>query len=233
MFYWGLVLFGASAALAAPVPVKPLRALERGWTELNLRVDIRNLTGSNDLGRIPEAELIRKMEDVNSIWAQCSVKFTPRYVSNVSAEKLKVPYQPQSQEDLGKIAVALNPDGYPALPVTVAGPWTFLDPGSGLYLSGLGWVFLNAKGLDRIGAMISATKIFDPTGVPILAHEIAHALSLPHSSIRDNLMGGAGTNDLTSEQCVQARRFVELALHEFVIGLEPEKVEEKLLTKRD
>ncbi len=216
----GLTL--SAAAWAVPTPPdakKDLIPLESGWPLISLYVDVRNLTGPGGTGTLPESKLASRIDEVNKIWSQCAIKFVVHSALNVSAEKLKIPYSPRSQDDLGKIAEALNPHGYhDAVPLTFAGPWNFYDSRSGLYLNGLGWVFTNNQGLDRIGAMVSATKIFIPAGGAIIAHELAHALSLPHVANPKNLMGPGGTEDLTEDQCKQARNFSEIALREFVVN---------------
>lgn len=207
----------SASAFAAPTPPKALLPLEPGLPELKLKVDFRNLMGPQNAGKLDEKDMEARLESANEVWNQCSVRFVARSVSNISSVPMGIPYTPKSQDDLGKIATALNPNGFGAIPLTVAGPWNFFDSGSGLYLNGLGWVFVNEKGLDRIGAMISANKFFDRSAGPIIAHELAHALSLPHAAEAKNLMGAAGTNDLTVEQCRQARRFAELTLREFLL----------------
>ncbi|MCM2279104.1 MAG: hypothetical protein NDJ89_13595 [Oligoflexia bacterium] len=208
-----------SSAMALPAPPKPLASLDPGWRPITLRVDVRNLTGPEHAGRIEEARLARRLEEVNRVWSQCAVSFVPRSVTNVSAPNLGIPYEPRSQEDLSRIAAALNPSGFPALPLTVAGPWGFEEK-DGFRLSGLGWVFTSPRGIERIGAMISSTKFHDVSAAPIIAHELAHALSLPHVAEPGNLMGPGGTNELTPGQCLQARRFSEVTLGELLAKAE-------------
>ncbi|MCM2323261.1 MAG: hypothetical protein NDJ90_08355 [Oligoflexia bacterium] len=209
-------LTAGSTAWALPAPPTALLPLDPSWTEITLRVDLRNLSealeNGQEIGKIAESQLRERLNEVNRIWSQCGLRFAPRVVANVRASSLGVPYQPQSQEDLSRLAAALNPSGFTALPVTVAGPWTFRE--GGYFLTGLGWAFTRGDRIDRIGAMISATKFFDVSAAPIIAHELAHALSLPHVPEGRNLMGPGGTNELTSEQCRQARRFADAALGE-------------------
>lgn len=216
-----LTFFGslglAPEALALPAPARPMPPLEPALPPLSLKVDLRNLTGPDEAGRLEESELISKLDAANRVWSQCAIQFSPRSFANVSTQALGVPYAPQSQDDLSRIASALNPDGFTAIPLTVAGKWEFHDNGSGLFLTGLGWVFTNSSGIDRIGAMISNTKLSDPSAGPIIAHELAHALSLPHTAEERNLMGKAGTNELTREQCNQARGFAQNSLRSLLL----------------
>ncbi len=198
---------------------KPLTQLEPSWPELKLRIDVRNLVGPNEAGKLTVEQLDSRVEANNLVWAQCGIRFIARARINVTAGELGIPYEPKSEEDLSKIAVALNPHGFDgAVPLTVAGPWQFYDPHVGLWLHGLGWVFTLGQKIDRIGAMVSALRIFLPTGGAIIAHELAHALSLPHVAESDNLMGPGGTNTLTLAQCRQARNFSETALADFVVA---------------
>ena len=206
-----------SSAEAAPVPPERLPLI-------TLRLDIRNLTGPGNEGGRTEAELSRPIEGVNEIWRQCGIRFAARETVNVSAERFNIPYRPASQEDLGRIAEALNPEGFAradALPLTYAGPWRFFDGGTGVFPTGLGWVFVNADGtLNRIGAMVDATKPHGQYGAEIVGHELGHALSLPDNGISGNLMCGGSPAQLTADQCAQARSFARSALLRFVAGEE-------------
>jgi hypothetical protein len=205
---------------AAALPAHPLPALDPNWTKISVRVDVSNLVGPGETGKIPEEDLVSKVGGINEIWSQCALEFVPRTASNISTEKLKIPYGPKSQEDLSKIAEALNPNSSfnGGIPLVVAGPWNFYDAGTGLYLSGLGWVFTGtANRVDRIGAMVDSQKFYRPRGPAIIAHELAHALSLPHIGELKNLMGPGGTDDLTRDQCLQARQFTQEKLRTFLL----------------
>jgi hypothetical protein len=207
------LLFGANA-WAIPQPVNAL-ADSAPW--IVLRLDVRNVTGPGDSGRLPASDLISRVQAANEVWSQCSIRFTSRSARNVSARDLGVDYEPKSQSDLSRLASALNPHGFKdAIPFTIAGPWHFYDPGTGLYLTGLGWVFTNGSGtLDRIGAMIDSQRVHLPIAGLLIAHELAHALSLPHVAERDNLMGPGGTSKLTADQCRRAREFASTTLSGF------------------
>lgn len=209
------MFLGLNQAWAIPTPVEKLNlaSLERSWPTLILKIDVKNLVGPQDAGKLTNEQLKSRVDAANEVWTQCAIQFVPRVVQNIEAQALNVPYRPQSSEDLSKIAATLNPNGFEkALPFTIAGPWNFYDKTSGLYLTGLGWVFMNGPKINRIGAMVSADKAFLPKGGPIIAHELAHALSLPHTVEAQNLMGSAGTNTLTHDQCVQARKFAQSSL---------------------
>jgi hypothetical protein len=202
-----------SDANAAPTPVETpssiLKPLEKNWAEIPLRVDMRNLTSDGVEGKISEAVLQTKLEAANGVWSQCSIRFIPRKIENVNAKLLEVPYRPQSQGDLSLVHGKIAPgEDHDSIPLTVAGPWTFYDQGSGLYLHGLGWVFLNGNGKPiNIGAMIGSNLLGHPQVGSLIGHELGHALSLSHSSLGDNVM--AGGNHLTMDQCNQARGFAE------------------------
>lgn len=203
---------------AAPIPVRPLEALEPAWEKVSLRVDVRNLIATEAAAKIPEAKLSQRLEEVNLLWSQCSIRFVVRKAENVAAAKVGAPYPPKNEGDLSTIAGALNPHGFDgAIPVTVAGPWNYFDAGTGLFPHGLGWVFTNGNGkVDRIGAMVAAQKLDHETAALVIGHELGHALSLPHVSDPNNLMLGGPS--LMREQCVQARRFIEIALQEFQVA---------------
>lgn len=211
-----MLLSGAppSNAWAIPQPDNALPVIPASDAWITLRLDVRNLTGPADAGRLAASVLRSRVEAANLVWSQCSIRFTPRSARNVSARDLGVSYEPKSQDDLSRLAGALNPHGFKsAIPLTIAGPWRFYDAGTGLYLTGLGWVFTNQRGaLDRIGAMIDSRRVHLPIAGLLIAHELAHALSLPHVAERDNLMGAGGTSKLTSDQCRQAREFVSTTL---------------------
>jgi hypothetical protein len=184
-------------------------------------VDARNLTGPEGAGALTEEDLRSRVEAANPVWAKCGLRFVPVSAQNVSARALGVAYEPKSQDDLSRHAGALNPngfDGVDAIPFTIAGPWRFYDSGTGLYLTGLGWAFTSAPGkLDRLGAMVDAQRIHQPVAGLLIAHELAHALSLPHVAESDNLMGPGGTSRLTEAQCRQAREFASTTLKGFFI----------------
>lgn len=204
------LLWGAQA-LAIPAPPSE--------QELVLRLDFKNLTGPDGEGLLTKEEMTSLLVRVNEIWSQCSVRFVTRLVENVNARSLGVPYQPKSQDDLSRIAAALNPGGFDhAIPLTVAGPWEFFDRNTGLFLHGLGWVFTRADGagIERIGAMIDARKIRWRTHGEIIAHELGHTLSLSHHPDPANVMNG--DSKLTPEQCTQARGFSLARLPGFLQG---------------
>lgn len=190
-----------------------------GAPMINLRLEARNITGPLEAGRLAESELRASVDAANAVWSQCSMRFTTISARNVSAAALGVPYEPKNQDDLSRLAGALHPRGFEgadAVPLTVAGPWRFYDAATRLYLTGLGWVFTNPQGkLDRIGAMIDSQRIRLPVAGPIIAHELAHALSLPHVAESDNLMGSGGTNRLDDNQCQKARLFASTVLKGF------------------
>ena len=66
--------------------------------------------------------------------------------------------------------------------------------------------------------MIDSQKVHQPVAGLLIAHELAHALSLPHVAEKDNLMGPGGTFKLTVDQCRQAREFASSALTEFTVS---------------
>jgi hypothetical protein len=215
-----LAAFSSGSAWALPVPAaQPMKSIEVTWPKLEIRVDVRNLVGPQEAGKLDEPAMRSRVIAANQVWSQCSIEFVARDIENVSTEALNIPYTPKSQDDLGKIANALNPnaDFKNAIPLTFAGPWGFYDPNSGLYLTGLGWAFWEQSKVTRIGAMVDNQKIFLASGGPIIAHELGHALSLPHTVEPNNLMGRNGTNDLTSDQCKQARGFALGMLKSFLL----------------
>ena len=204
-----LALVLATAVGSAQASIPPRR--------LTLNLDVRNVTGPLGMGKLGAADLRAGVEAANKVWEQCSISFTALSATNVAAETLGVAYEPKSQDDLSRLAAALNPHGFGhAIPLTIAGPWNFYDKPTGLFLTGLGWVFTGpGGGIDRIGAMVGSGKIHDPIAGLIIAHELAHALSLPHVTEKDNLMGPGGTIRLTPEQCRQAREFAGTTLASF------------------
>ena len=216
LLLWVLAVAGVSnlgEAVSWAVDQPPL---DPAWQEIQLRVDVRNLSGPKDVGKLSPDYMLQRVSDTNSVWSQCKIRFVPRTVGNVIASDLHIPYEPKSQDDLGHIAGALNPQGFHnAIPLTFAGPWTFFDQGSGLYLHGLGWVFTSGNKLDRIGAMIAAQKLSDPHAGALIGHELGHALSLGHSGESDNVM--AGGNRLKRDQYMQTRSFSQSVLADFMV----------------
>lgn len=205
-----LALLGAPAALAAPIP-----ALDSSWPSLRLRADIANLTGPGGAGKADEAVLVARIDSVNEIWSQCAVKLVVRAIRNVDAAEAGVSYEPGSQEDLVAISAALNPQGFTsALPVTVAGQWNFFDPSSQVLLHGLGWVAVSGGKVDTIAAMIGRQHLDRPDAGALVAHEVGHALLLPHSPAPDNVM--AGGNRLNRDQCEHSRSFLKSRLAGFL-----------------
>jgi hypothetical protein len=207
------------SAWGAPVPVpKGPPALPRpaDLSLIGLRVDVRNLVGPQGAGTTNLTDLASKVESVNEVWAQCGIEFQIRSSGNVSAEALKVPFHPRNQDDLSKIAVALNPKPSEAIPFTVAGPWGFYDNRSGLFLMGIGWARYDATGLQHLGAMVGAEQLGNPNWKLIFAHELGHALSLPDARDDGTLMG-TGNNRLTSAQCAQVRAFANTQLRGFQV----------------
>lgn len=212
------VLFSGAAAQAMPIPATALPTLASGWKPISLRVDVKNLMDDDSNHRIADELLVDRMKLVNNTWSQCAIRFLVRSTGNVSSKDLKVKFNPTSQGDLSELAHALNPKGFKgAIPVTVAGPWSFFDPNTGVFPFGLGWVFPGNTEKDpvsRIGAMISIKKIHGDDAGLIIAHELGHALSLGHSADGENLM--LGGPKLVREQCDQARGFAERFLAEFI-----------------
>ncbi|MGZ3697562.1 MAG: hypothetical protein ACXWP5_05615 [Bdellovibrionota bacterium] len=181
-----------------------------------IQVDIHNLVGPHAAGAVSPGQMASRLELANQIWEQCEIQFVARTRRNVSTERLKIPFEPRSQEDLSKIAEAINPRGFHrAIPLTFAGRWGFFDSGSGLFLTGLGWAFWNDTKLERIGAVVDERRIFANDAGALIAHELAHALSLPHIPGK-NLMG-SGAPVLTPEQCEQARKFTETVIPDFMV----------------
>jgi hypothetical protein len=190
-------------------------------TLLRIRVDLRNLIDQDRQGGVELAQLLAPLTDSNQVWGRCAIQFSPQSFANVSASELRVPYHPQNEGDLSQIAAALNPSGYDgAIPFTIAGKWGFHDAGQGVWLHGLGWAFTDTSGnILRIGAMIGQERLVDPDVGNLIAHELGHTLSLPHSETRGNLMG-RGTDmgaQLTFDQCAAARRFAEAHLRGFMV----------------
>jgi hypothetical protein len=210
LVFLGISAFAATQAWAIPQP--PNLVGDAEW--ITLRLDVRNVTGVSDKGKLAVSDLRSRVGAANEVWSQCEIRFSSRSARNVSARDLGVSYEPKSQSDLSRLAEALNPHGFKeAIPLTIAGPWKFYDPQSGLYLTGLGWEFTTPQGrLDRIGAMIDSQRVHSPIAGLLIAHELAHALSLPHVVETDNLMGPGGTSKLTVDQCRQAREFASTVL---------------------
>jgi hypothetical protein len=210
---WKVLPILVAGALAGPA----WASIPPHGIDLVLNLDVRNVTGPRGAGSLPLSDLKAGVEAANRVWEQCSIRFVAKHAANVAADELGVAYEPRSQDDLSRLASALNPHGFgDEIPLTIAGPWRFYDSQSGLYLTGLGWVFTkDSGGIDRIGAMIGSQKIHAPVAGLIIAHELAHALSLPHVSEKDNLMGPGGTFRLTPGQCQQAREFAGTSLRAF------------------
>lgn len=167
-------------------------------------VDLHHLTESESTEGLPNDFLSETIQAVNEVWSICEIRFEVRSRRAVSAARLGVPYRPQKMDDLSLIAQAVEPGGYRgAIPFTVAGDW-----GLGLY--GLGWAFSrNDSGvIDRVGAMIDVKQLTQPHRVELIAHELGHALSLPHYPKSGNVMSG-GALVLIEEQCAQARNFAQ------------------------
>jgi hypothetical protein len=193
----------------------PTPPLESAWPKISLKLEIRNLTDVDGSGKLDEKDLRAAATSINEIWSECSIQFVLQKVRNVSAAALKVAYVPQGQEDLGKLEAALNPSGnYASIPLTIAGPWTFYDPASGVYPFGYGWVFHDGQKLNRIHAMISSTRFKVKTSREIMAHELGHALSLPENGSGDDIMG-KGVGHVSMPQCLQTRAFAISALSQF------------------
>lgn len=189
---------------------------DKNLREIRLRLDVRNVVGPNGEGKISELTLGTAVRAASMIWSQCSISFVPRAFENVSTERLGIAFFPKGQEDLGRLAAALNPKGFRgAIPFTVAGKWKFYDSQTGVYPYGLGWVFLDGSRVSRIGAMISSDRLLTEAGPLIIAHELGHALSLPEGGSANNLMG-VGNSRINPDQCITARSFAEDSLREFI-----------------
>lgn len=185
---------------------------------IRIRLDFRNVLGPAGQGALSAKKGAKLLTEVNDVWSQCGIQFRLRRFGNESAKALALPYPPQSMDDLSVIAQKLNPRGFRepnlALPLTIAGPWSFVY--NGVWLNGLGWVFTNAQnGVDKIGAMMSAKKLDAPEGGLILAHELGHALSLAEGG--DGTLMGPGTPFLSVGQCQQTRSFALRYLGQFII----------------
>jgi hypothetical protein len=219
-----LTLFSTFASSAIP----EMRPHVPTWETLLIRLDVRNLVTGNNEGQVAATELAKVIEGANRHWIQCSIQFAPRSFDNVNVLPLDIPFEPQSQADLAKIAAALNPNGYKgAIPFTVAGQWRINDGGFTLY--GLGWVFVNGNGeLNRIGAMVDAKNLKKEWIGQLAAHELGHALSLNHDPREDNVM--AGGPKIAPEQCEQARAFAQGTLATF---LEKGPVRASIQTPKD
>ena len=205
-----------SSAWAIPAPARPMTSVEGApQKELVLKTELRNIVGPSS-ERMDRVELVTRIVEVNRILAQCSIRLEVNAFANIEASKLGVTDSPASMNDLALVASKLNPNGFPALPVTVAGKWDVVDRGTRLF--GLGWVFMSNHGIDRIGAMISNAQIHLETAAAVIAHEVGHALSLSDVQERDNLMGTGGTHTLTRDQCAQARRFARNSLKSLIDG---------------
>ena len=93
---WAVLFFlPLGEVFAVPTPTLPLKKLRK----IVLQVDMRSLVGPKNIGNVPESKLKEKINDVNRIWGQCSISFHARLISNVSAAKLGVRFEPQSQSD--------------------------------------------------------------------------------------------------------------------------------------
>jgi hypothetical protein len=199
-------IFVAVFAANAAVPEKP--------ADILIRLDLRNLVAQNNEGQLSDRDFLPIIDGANRHWSQCGIRFVPRSIGNVNVLPLDIPFEPKNQGDLSKIATALNPNGFKgAIPFTIAGRWQVMD--NGYVLLGLGWVFLNSPTeVNRIGAMVDANKLKEKWIGQLAAHELGHALSLSHSGLEDNVMGGGAK--LTPEQCAQARGFSQTSLAGFL-----------------
>jgi hypothetical protein len=220
-FPWTLIIIGTltslagvSSSIASVPPSKPVfNPIEPSWQDLTLRVDITNLMGDENKGKLPHPTMVAKLKTANRIWAQCGIQFTSRQVSNVSAEALKVPFVPKSQDDLGNIYLALHPKGVSdAIPLMIAGSWQ-VNAG-GMSLMGLGWAFASNGKLDRLGAMVDANQLNQIWVDRLISHELGHALSLSHHPDAKNVM--AGGEEITRDQCLATRGFTEAYLASFI-----------------
>lgn len=212
-----VVLSWTKAGFALPTPPEELAQPQPEWSEIVLRVDVRNLTGPEGVGTVTDQVMLDRVADASRMWSQCAIRFEARSQANVSAVKLNIPYEPKSVNDLSTIDGALYPSGTGnngAIPLTIAGPWRFVDTGSGLMLFGLGWSFSKDSRPTSIGAMIGANRLNEPWVAELVGHEIGHALSLSHSPESDNLM--AGGKRLKPDQCKQARGYAQTVLAEFI-----------------
>jgi hypothetical protein len=181
---------------------------------IQLRLNFRNVVAPDGKGRLSTRKAMPLFREINSIWKQCGIQFALTHFGNTSAKQLDLPYPPQSQADLSTIDAKMNARGFGgAIPLTIAGPWSFFDPISQVYLNGLGWVYANGTGVSKVGAMMSAKKLVAPEAGLILAHELGHALSLPEGG--DGTLMGPGTPVLSADQCEKTRAFAQAYLGEF------------------
>ena len=177
---------------------------------IRFRLDVRNLTSDDRRESLSNDQLKGVVEQVNAIYSRCQIEFVSRFLGNIPASSLKIPFPPKSEADLITIASHIHPRGFKseneALPLTFAGAFSFYSPTYKLMLFGLTWTFLESPGqITRMHSFIGRQHLDGTSAVEIVAHELGHFFLLPHSDIQGNVMGSGRA--VTETQCQSMRTF--------------------------
>ncbi|MDR3607523.1 MAG: hypothetical protein P4M08_09095 [Oligoflexia bacterium] len=167
-----------------------------------LCLGVKVIAYANPATGIPTLEatdVIRDMQNVNSVWSQCRIGFQVDNYSSVDPARHKLNFDTAESDDLTKIRNNFSTDKslllvstgawnrHGSLGRTPANAWTAM-PGSGLY-----------------GAIIEQPVVTTPN---MVAHELGHYLNLQHIDDATDLMNPViypTSGVLTAEQCDTAR----------------------------
>jgi hypothetical protein len=181
---------------------------DRAWLELPVRLALIRSDDATLTATATAPELAAVLDEVNALWAPACVRFGIESTGAVDTDPARVAaYQDAlASHDLMAVARGLGE----LLP-----PAGMLDPGVGVFVFG-------SLGMPRLGryfddvdavAWAHAKPDGTPTQPVLLAHELGHALGLPHYTGDDsvhNIMTASGGDpalmtELTEDQAQAAR----------------------------
>jgi hypothetical protein len=176
---------------------------------LNLAIKYVSYANSSETV-LSQKDTAKVVKEINELWAQCDIKFTPEEYISVEPENHGLVFNPTSMNELTMIRSQFDTDN--ALVVISTGKW---NPTGGLGADGAN-AWATMPGTKPAGIVLEAPVAQSGT---LVAHELGHCIGLNHMDDEENLMNPViydNSIKLEPWQCETARRSITIGRAEIL-----------------